>query len=248
MVAARNPKPRETDLYPPIRDYLLAQGYTVRSEVRGCDITANKGGELIVIELKRGFSAALLIQATQRQRLTDSVYVALPRPSGQRQLARWPDIQHLLRRLELGLILVSFGAEGAAIEVAFHPLPSERRRNKRERRAILTELAARSGEYNEGGSSRRQLVTAYREAALFIAYRLDRHGPQSPRQLRALGCGPKTQSILARNVYGWFERVSRNLYRLKLEGQAALANYPHLSERFASRLAEEQPLTPSTNC
>jgi hypothetical protein len=161
-------------------------------------------------------------------------------------LARWPDIQHLLRRLELGLILVSFGAEGAAIEIAFHPLPPERRSNKRERRAILTEVAARSGEYNQGGSSRRQLVTAYREAALFIAYCLDRQGPQSLRQLRALGCGPKTRSILARNVYGWFERVSRGLYRLKPEGQTALANYPHLSERFASRLAEEQLVTPST--
>ena len=37
-----------------------------------------KGDELIVIELKKGFSTDLLIQATDRQRVTDSVYVALP--------------------------------------------------------------------------------------------------------------------------------------------------------------------------
>ena len=30
----------ETDLYRPVHDYLVKQGYTVRSEVRHCDIAA----------------------------------------------------------------------------------------------------------------------------------------------------------------------------------------------------------------
>ncbi len=39
---------KETDLYPPIRDFLTAQGYTVRSEVNHCDITAVRGDELSI--------------------------------------------------------------------------------------------------------------------------------------------------------------------------------------------------------
>jgi len=42
----------ETDLFPPIKKHLEASGYTVRAEVRDCDITAFKDDELIIIELK----------------------------------------------------------------------------------------------------------------------------------------------------------------------------------------------------
>ena len=81
---------RETDLYAPVRDWLVAQGYTVRAEVKDCDITATKDGDLIVVELKRSFNVDLLIQATKRQRLTDSVYVAIPRPTRMGPRSRWP--------------------------------------------------------------------------------------------------------------------------------------------------------------
>ncbi|MGD0113094.1 MAG: hypothetical protein ABSD48_14630, partial [Armatimonadota bacterium] len=95
MPTARARKLSETDLYRPVRDYLLAQGYIVRAEVNHCDITAVKGDELVVIELKKAFGTALLIQAAQRQRITDSVYVALPK---QRPSRTWRGAQHLLRR------------------------------------------------------------------------------------------------------------------------------------------------------
>ncbi len=229
-------KLRETDLYGPIRDYLLVQGYTVRSEVKGCDIVAVKGEDLIIIELKRSFCAALLLQATQRQRVGDSVYVALPRPDGRERSAQWRHILHLLRRLELGLILVSFAGEQPLVQIVFHPLPFARKRNSRGRRAILQEVGARSGEYNEGGSHRRGIVTAYRENAILIACCLDRHGPLTPQQLRSLGTGPKTQSILARNVHGWFERVDYGVYGLKPQGRGALANYPELVAQIRASL------------
>jgi hypothetical protein len=65
-----------------------------------------------------------------------------------------------------------------------------------------------------------------------IACCLDRHGTLSPRALRALGTGPKTQAILHRNVYGWFERQGRGLYALTPQGRAALADYPDLVTRY----------------
>jgi hypothetical protein len=245
MAGTRNQDLRETDLCGPIRDYLLAQGYSVRCEVEHCDITATLGEELVVIELKRGFTTDLLIQATQRQRAADAVYVALPRPRGREaRSARWRGAQHLLHRLELGLILVSFGEGDPLVEIIFHPLPFEGKRDSRRRRAILREIAGRSGDHNEGGSTRRKLLTAYRERALRLAYHLAEQGPLSPEALRALGTGDKTQAILARNVYGWFERVERGIYGLKPAGREALDAYPELVARFRAEAEEGVAETP----
>jgi hypothetical protein len=222
----------ETDLYQPLHDYLVAQGYTVRSEVRGCDITAVKGEEVVVIEMKRSFGTTLLIQATQRQRITDSVYVALPVPTGRYQTERWAAVQHLLRRLELGLILVAVGQEKRPVQVVFHPLPFDRKKRKQLKRAVLREAQARSLDLNLGGSHRRRIITAYRENAVHIACCLDALGPLSPRQLRSLGTGPKTLSILSRDVYGWFERIGPGLYALRAQGREEIRLYPALLKRF----------------
>jgi hypothetical protein len=229
---------RETELYGPVRDYLVAQGYTVRGEVKGCDITAVKGDDLIVVELKRSFSTALLVQATRRQRLADSVYVALLRPAARKLRTDWRGFMHLLRRLELGLIFITLSKGEPLVEVVFHPLPYEPKRNTRGRRAILRELGARSGDYNTGGSHRRKLLTAYREAAIMIACCLEQHGPLQPRRLRALGTGPKTLAILSSNFYRWFERVSWGVYALAPKGRAALEDYPHLVARFRQMIGD----------
>lgn len=231
---------RETDLYEPVRNYLAAQGYTVRAEVKQCDITATKDDELIIIELKRRLNLELLIQAAQRQRITDSVYVAVPRP-GAVNSPKWRGIQHVLRRLELGLILVSFSTATPLVEVAIHPLPYARRKQRAGRRAILQEMAKRSGDYNQGGSTRRKLVTAYRESALRIACYLDELGPQPPRKLRDRGAGEKTRTILYSNVYGWFDRLGYALYGLNAQGKAALDLYPDLRGQFREELRKQSP-------
>jgi hypothetical protein len=227
----------ETDLYQPIREHLTDQGYTVRSEVENCDIAATKNGDLIVIELKRSFNTALLVQAARRQRAADSVYVALPRPKWSR---RWNDIKHLLRRLELGLIFVSFRRKKAMVEVIFHPLPFQRRRRKSAKQAILREMAGRSGDFNQGGSTRRKLVTAYREKAIHIACCLDACGPLSPRELRALGTASNTQSILYSDFYGWFERIAPGQYALRERGRAEIDHHPDLVEHYQGQVAEQR--------
>jgi len=219
----------ETDLYQPIHDHLVAQGFTVRSEVRHCDITAAKGDDLVIVELKRRFSTSFLIQAAQRLKVTPSVYVALPKLEPSK---RSHGIEYLLRRLELGLIYVSFGSGGPTCEIVFHPLPFERRRKPHARQAVLREMATRSGDYNRGGSVGRKLATGYREKAIHIACCLERLGPLSPRQLRAFGTAPNTSSILYNDFYGWFERLGRGVYALREQGKAELAHYPRLARRY----------------
>lgn len=57
----------EKDLYRPVANFLLEQGFDVRSEVKNCDIMAVRGEEIVLIELKRNFQMKLLYQAIDRQ-------------------------------------------------------------------------------------------------------------------------------------------------------------------------------------
>ena len=90
----------------------------------------------------------------------------------------------------------------------------------------------RSGDFNEGGSTRRKLVTAYRENAIHIACCLFDCGPMSPKALRGLGTGERTLSILYTNVYSWFEAVDKGLYALSPKGREELEAYGELVERY----------------
>jgi hypothetical protein len=224
---------RETDLYEPIRDYLVANGYQVQAEVKGCDVVAQKENELVVVELKRNFSTRLLVQAIDRQKITDAVYVALPGPYRPRT-RRWRDIKRLLRRLEIGLLVVTGTSGSYHVEIVFHPLPFQRRKRASRKRAVIRETAARSGDHNRGGSTRRPIMTAYRENAILIACCLDRLGPSSPKRLRELGTGTKTTPILSSNFYGWFRRVDRGVYELTPAGKESLNEYSDLVSRYQS--------------
>ena len=137
-------KPAETDLYPPLHAYLTAQGYTVRGEVKHCDIAAVKGDDLIVIEMKLALNLSLLAQGVRRQQMTDSVYLAVPRPPNH---AKWMwqmrGVSRVLRRLELGLLLVSLKPGNPPVEVVFHPLPFERR--KRRSADLYAEICQENG-------------------------------------------------------------------------------------------------------
>ncbi len=244
MTARRRKPKRETDLYEPVRCYLEDQGYTVRSEVMGCDIAATRGEELVVVEMKLRFGIDLLIQATQRQKVADAVYVAIPRPDGLGWTRKWRGIEHMLRRLELGLILVSFTGRRARVEVKLHPAPFTRRRQPKKRRAILREAAARTRDGNRGGSTGRKLLTAYRERAIHAAVCFEALGEASPRQLRELGVGDKAGAILYDNHYGWFERVGRGVYRLSEAGRAALDDYPESAAAFREAVAAARANAP----
>jgi len=227
---------RETDLYAPVRDLLIADGYAVRGEVRGCDVVGRRGDDVVVVELKRSFNATLLFQAVRRQRHADSVYVAIPRPPRLRG-RDWQGLLLLVRRLELGLILVD-PAGVVPAQIAVQPQPYQRRRQSAERRALISEFAGRSGDRNAGGSVRRPLVTAYREAALHLACCLEHSGPASPKLLRALGATPKAGPMLYQDVYGWFMRRGRGLYALGTGGRAALVEHAEIAALLRTRVAE----------
>jgi len=232
----------ETDLYAPVRDYLVSQGYTVHSEVKHCDITAVKGEELVVVELKTSFNLKLLVQAVKRQRAADSVYVAIPKPKGGKKSAGWRDMCLLLRRLELGLIIVDTNNAEPSPEIVFHPNTFDRLKSmqngKKVRRNIIREAESRYGDFNKGGSTRQKLVTVYRENSIHIACCFMKFGKLSPAQLKKIGTGPKTSSILSKNYYGWFEKVDRGVYDLHEDAKGFLEAYPELVLHYMGKLNE----------
>jgi hypothetical protein len=229
----------ESDLYEPLSEYLANQGYTVRGEVNNCDVVALKGDNLIIVELKKTLNVTLLTQAVKCQQSCESVYIGIPRPPDKRKwLYANKTVQLLLKRLELGLIFISPGHKRTPVEIIMHPLPYERHKKHKSRRAIIREIECRSGDFNTGGSCRTKIITAYRENAIQIACYLTQLGPTQPKALRKLGTGDKTLSILRSNFYSWFERVGYGLYTVSTKGQTEIKRYPELAERYRSLLDE----------
>jgi len=211
-------RPAETDLYPAVKAFLEAQGYTVKSEIRGCDVVALRAGEPpVIVELKLTFSLALLLQGIDRLSLTGRVYLAVSRPRGRR--ARGVsvyrrEIRDVCRRVGLGLMTVAPGRTAAAVEVVADPTPYRPRRRTKELTRLLGEHARRAGDPNCGGVTRTPIVTAYRQEALRCALLIRQGGRANIKMLRETGVVPNVSKILQRDVYGWFRRLQRATYEL----------------------------------
>jgi hypothetical protein len=222
----------ETELYEPIKLFLENQGYTVRSEVRHCDIVAIRGDEPpVIIELKKTFNLPLLIQGIDRLQHTDLVYIAVeqklkgPAPYN----LHWSDIERLCRMLGLGLFTVRFyKTKKPFVEVHCEPSPYVPRKSAKRTAALITEFKERSGDYNVGGSSKRKLVTAYREKALQCAMLLKLYGPMSIQQLRDKTGNTKVTGLLQKNYYLWFRRSKRGWYELTPLGEEALVTFSNV--------------------
>lgn len=235
----------ETDLYGPIRDYFVKNGFDVYGEVHHCDLVAVKEEELIIVELKLGLTIDLLIQATKRQRITDLVYVAVPMPKYRLSSKKWQDICHLIRRLELGLILVSFQKSyDSKVELMISPESFDRKkstqRNKTKRKKLLAEIDGRHGDYNIGGSNKTKIMTAYKENCIHIAYLLNRNGPLSAKRLGEMGTGKKTSSILRENYYDWFDKIQRGIYSISEKGKTELKDFPEQVQHFLDETIKGQ--------
>ncbi|MFO7611853.1 MAG: DUF2161 family putative PD-(D/E)XK-type phosphodiesterase [Clostridia bacterium] len=221
---------KETDLYLPVKEFLEMQGYSIRSEVRDADIAAVKDGRLLIVELKAAINLKLLIQLVKRQRLTDSVYAAVPRPAYKRRFGKdFKDKAYLLRRLGIGLILVAMDAREPYAAVEFEPGDFDMKRSRASssgRKALLLrEIEGRSADFNTAGSVHSKLVTSYRENSLRAAYEMRNKDAMTTTELRNAGCPPSITRILYDNHYGWFERTGRASYRISDSGKIALEEY-----------------------
>ncbi|MEL7091106.1 MAG: DUF2161 family putative PD-(D/E)XK-type phosphodiesterase [Pseudomonadota bacterium] len=213
---------RETDLYPPIKAFLEAQGYVVKSEVGAADVVAVRGGEApVIVELKLGFSLALVHQCVARLSVSDDVYMAVALGSGKRFLKSVKDMTRLCRRLGLGLITVRL--RDGLVQVHCDPGPYAPRKNAKRQGRLLKEFAARTGDPNDGGQVRAGLVTAYRQDALRLALYLYEAGASKGADVARETGVPRATTMMRNDHYGWFEKVDTGIYGLTPKGAEAVS-------------------------
>lgn len=217
---------KETDLYPPLKRFLEAQGYAVKSEIGSCDVVAVRGEETpLVVELKLTFNIDVVLQAVDRVALTPKVYIGTPENNTMAK-KRQRHLKKLLRMLGLGWLQIAPERKAGAVSVLLDPGAYRPRQSKPRRERLLGEFALRVGDPNQGGATRKRgIVTAYRQRAVAIASHLQHGGPATAKVLsQALG-DPQVHRIVYKNVYGWFERISRGVYGLSPRGEQELPQW-----------------------
>ena len=195
----------------------------------GADVVAmQEGHPTVIVELKLAFTLDLVLQGVDRQTLTEDVYLAILAPNTPQKRKNWRkkqrDYQKLCRQLGLGLMLVPAGEdEGNPVTVLLDPAPYTPRKNRKKETRLIKEFTSRSGDPNTGGSTRKTIVTAYRQDAIRCAEVLKEKGEMKVADLRTETGVVKTASILQKNYYGWFERISRGVYALTDKGKVEIS-------------------------
>lgn len=225
---------KESDMYIPIKDLFESLGFTVKAEVNDVDVTAIKEDNIVLIEMKNALNIKLLYQACQRQRISEYVYIAIPKPNYKTLRSKgFKEKLYLVKRLHLGLILV-----GNSAEIEFDPKPFDmaisKRTAKKKKNLHLKEFSNRFNTFNIGGVTRTKIMTAYKQQTLLIASEL--FEPKSTKELRSIYGFEKTASILQKNYYMWFERVDRGVYRLTEKGKREVTDYLDYIKEIKSTL------------
>lgn len=214
-------KIQEKDLFGPLKAYYENLGYEVEGEVKDCDLVVKVANEFMVVELKTDINFKVLLQAVNRQKMFDLVFIAVPIQKINLRSKAYQEKLHLLKRLGLGLMLVNLQTH--QVQSVHPPIPADRnqylRANKKRRERVVREFEQRILKNNVGGVNRQKISTYYRQQCYQIAYLL-KNKPASAADLAKYGIDrQRIYSILHKNFYGWFEKVSRGVYGLSAEGQ-----------------------------
>jgi hypothetical protein len=210
----------ETSLYQPVKTFLEAAGYEVKGEIGGCDLVGLSPSDppvVVICELKLSFNLELILQAVDRSAVSDEVWIAArvsAKGRGREADRRYRD---LCRRLGIGMLGVSDRGEVSVIVSSVSPMP---RTNPKRRTRLVREHQRRRGDPTLGGSTRKPIMTAYRQQAIVCVQALA-DGPKRPRDMRSEA--PDAGKILLGNVYGWFERVKPGWYQLTELGHSMVA-------------------------
>lgn len=213
---------QEKDLYEPVKNMLEENGFEVKGEIKNCDIAAVKNGELIVVELKKAFSLKLVYQLLERQSFSKYVYAAIARPSESRRSSSYRSMLKLLKKIDCGLITVAMDSPVKTTDILLEPCGVKRISSYEKKRSVEDEFKGRSGSFNTGGVTRREIITAYREKSIELLCFAEKKEFVTNALLKENGYSQKEYSVFYRNYYGWFKKTGRGTYELSQEGRAAL--------------------------
>jgi len=153
----------EAALYPAVKTFLERAGFDVKGEIGGCDVVAIRMETTIhvtIAELKTSVSLDLVLQAVDRLRIADEVWIAVPATRRGRDRDR--RIHQLCRRLGIGLLAVTVAGRNN-VEILADPGPYKPRTDTRRRSRVVQEHKRRIGDPTAGGITREPIMTAYRQ-------------------------------------------------------------------------------------
>lgn len=212
-------KTKETDLFEPIKKYFVKKGYKVEGEVKNCDIICLKNEEIIAIELKKRFNLKVLYQAMERKAFSNYVYIGIERPKNFRK-KEVKNMLKILEKMEIGLITVAMDSPTKNVEIVLEANFKKIYTKSRKRKTILNEIDNRKLESNLGGSStkNKNILTAYREKAIYIACVLEILEKASGKQIKEITKIENSTAILRGNHFGYFKKIERGTYVLSETG------------------------------
>ncbi len=217
---------KESDLYPPLKLYLESQNYEIKGEVGDCDVFAVRDAEPpLIVELKLSLNLTVVLQAVDRLALTSIVYVGVPRQCSALKRKN-KQLFKLFKMLGIGLITIDPLRKSGNVKLLLDPGEYIPRLSKNRQTRLLGEFEKRVGDPNLGGSdSRSGIMTAYRQRALRVASFLNDQGPTKASDVARQTKETNARDILYRDVYGWFDKVSRGIYDLSPRGKREILTW-----------------------
>lgn len=214
---------KESDLYPPLKQFLESQQYEVKAEIKNCDVVAiRENEEPVIVELKLSLNLDVVLQAVERLSISSKVYIGIPFQTKSVKKKK-KKILKLMKMLGIGLILIETKRSKNNVTVLLDPTEYTPRTLKHKKERLLGEFTKRVGDPNLGGQgTRKKMMTAYRQQAICISQYLVEHTEGKPADISKALAIPNARAILYNNVYGWFERVSRGVYCLSPRGKKEL--------------------------
>ncbi|MBW6484317.1 MAG: hypothetical protein K0B10_14840 [Vicingaceae bacterium] len=207
----------ETELFNPVKNYLEQQGFKVKGEIGSIDVLAIKKDYVIAVELKNQITLKLIYQAIERQKIADDVFIAIPKIAVKQHRRNMNQFKQLLKRLEIGLIIVDNNTFEVIIEPKEYNLELNKKRNVKKKQQIVSIFNNLKSNENIGGIKGIRM-TVYREKVTVLAMILMNKPGISPKELREITGIDNVNSILQKNYYGWFERIERGSYQLSSMG------------------------------
>lgn len=206
---------RESEMFVYIKNYFQKKNYEVYGEVKNCDVVCIKKDNIVVVEMKKDLTIKLITQGIDRQKITEHVYICYRKPK-KFTLKKRRETITLCKRLGLGIILVNI--EEDEIKTILEP-SIKRIVNKNKRNEIKKEIEGIKVNINQGGTNKVKKNTAFREKNILISCALELEGSSSSKDLiKKFSCPQNTNRIMYYNIYGWYEKVSRGIYKLSKKG------------------------------
>jgi hypothetical protein len=214
---------KESDLYLPLKTFLEKQDYEVKAEIENCDVVAMKKSSddeenypPTIVELKLSLNLNVILQAVDRLLLSPVVYIGVPHNCGALKKQRKRIIK-LLKMLGIGLLVIN--PKRKTVKLLVDPTSYQPKQSKPKQRWLIEEFVTRVGDPNLGGASTKKgVITAYRQKAIEIANHLNKHGTMKASDIAKALDIPNSRNILYDNHYGWFEGLGKGWYQLSKLG------------------------------